>query len=96
MTPLSRFAKLLGLPHHQAEDALHSERAARAVLTRRSFFAAGGAMAASLAFSFPVPKPPCLIMGAAYSWADIEISLGAFPFLDYVPIITGISCIHHD
>ena len=49
---LSRFAKLLGLPTHQAEDALHSERAARAVLSRRSFFAAGGALAAGTAFSF--------------------------------------------
>ena len=52
MTSLSRFARLLGLPAHQAEDALHSERAARAVLSRRSFFAAGGALAAGSAFSF--------------------------------------------
>ncbi len=52
MSALARFAKLLGLPSHQAEDAMHSERAARAVLSRRSFFAASGALAAASAFSF--------------------------------------------
>jgi hypothetical protein len=52
---LDRFARLLGLPPEDAEDALHSDRAARAVLTRRSFFAAAGAMAAGTAFSFAPP-----------------------------------------
>lgn len=42
---------MLGIAEHQAEDALRSERAARAVLTRRSFFAAGAALAAGTAFT---------------------------------------------
>ena len=42
---------MLGIAEHQAEDALHSERAARAVLSRRSFFAAGAALAAGTAFT---------------------------------------------
>lgn len=46
MTALAAFAKLLGLPTRLAEDALHSERAAFAVLSRRNLFAAGTAMAA--------------------------------------------------
>ena len=45
---LSHFAALLGLPAHQAEDALYSERAARAVLSRRHLFAAGAALATGL------------------------------------------------
>jgi hypothetical protein len=44
---------MLGVPQHQAEDALHSERAARAVISRRNLFAAGGALAAGAVWSFP-------------------------------------------
>lgn len=57
MTALSRFARLLGLPAHQAEDALHSERAARHVLSRRSFFGVGATMVAGTAFGFAPPEP---------------------------------------
>jgi hypothetical protein len=56
MSALSNLAKMLGVPAHQAEDALHSERAARAVLSRRSLFAAGAALAAgSLLVGGPLP-----------------------------------------
>jgi hypothetical protein len=50
MRALHRFASLLGLPVHQAEDALYSDRAAKAVLSRRNFFAASGALAAGTVF----------------------------------------------
>ncbi len=53
---LKTFAKMIGVPEHQAEDALHSERAARATLTRRNLFAAGAALAAGSVFSFPTRK----------------------------------------
>lgn len=46
---------MLGIRPHQAEDALHSERAARAVLSRRDLFAAGSAMAVGSVFSFAKP-----------------------------------------
>lgn len=55
MTALSRFASLLSLPVHQAEDALHSERAARHALSRRGFFGVSAAMAAGTAFGFASP-----------------------------------------
>lgn len=58
---LQTFARMLGIAEHQAEDALHSERAAKAVLSRRSFFAAGAALAAGTAFAeihVPVVPPP--------------------------------------
>lgn len=77
MTSLSRFARLLGLPAHQAEDALHSERAARAVLTRRSFFAASGAMAAGSCFSFGREAARVALV-----WIEIdaiEVEVGHYP-----------------
>lgn len=55
MSALDSLAKLIGVRRHQAEDALYSERAARAVLSRRDLFAAGGALAAGSAFSFALP-----------------------------------------
>ena len=56
MTALSTLARMLGVSPRLAEDALHSERAAKAVLSRRSLFAAGAAMAGGSAFSFPEPR----------------------------------------
>jgi hypothetical protein len=50
MTALSTLARMLGVRRDLAEDALHSERAAKAVLSRRSLFAAAGAMASGAAF----------------------------------------------
>ncbi len=52
------FAKMIGVPEHQAEDALRSERAARATLTRRNLFAGGAALAANSVFSFPAAPAP--------------------------------------
>jgi hypothetical protein len=74
MQSLARLAKMLGVPTRLAEDALHSERAARAVLSRRNLFAAGAAMAAgSLLVGGPLPLY-LFHSGddwiAAHSWAD--------------------------
>ena len=52
MSALAKLATMLGIGAHQAEDSMHSERAARAVLTRRNLFAAGAAMASGAVFSF--------------------------------------------
>ena len=43
---LDRFAKLLGIRPDQAEEALRSERAAKHVVSRRSFFGAAAALSA--------------------------------------------------
>lgn len=63
---LTKLAGMLGVRPELAEDALHSERAARAVLTRRNLLAAGAALASGAAFSLPVPEP-------AGQWVWIEI-----------------------
>lgn len=63
MSALDTFAKLLGLPRHQAEDALYSESAAHAVLSRRSFFAASAALATSTVYA-----PSCDLY--VDPWAD--------------------------
>jgi hypothetical protein len=53
---LAALAKMLGVPARLAEDALHSESAARAVLSRRSLFAASSALAVgSLLVGGPLP-----------------------------------------
>lgn len=49
---LDRFAKLLGIRPDQAEDAIHSERAAKLVVSRRSFLGVGAALATGAIFSF--------------------------------------------
>ncbi len=53
---LNTLARMLGLSPTDAEASMHSERAARAVLTRRNLFAAGAAMATGAAFSFPTAR----------------------------------------
>jgi hypothetical protein len=53
---LQTLAKMLGVPTRLAEDALHSESAARAVLSRRNLFAAAGALAVgSVLVGGPIP-----------------------------------------
>jgi hypothetical protein len=54
---IATLAKILGLSPEHAEASIHSERAARAVLSRRNLFAAGAALAAGSAFSFAKPQP---------------------------------------
>jgi hypothetical protein len=53
-----------------------SERAARAVLTRRNLFAAGGALAAGSVFSFP--KPELWPASRSSILADLEDSIRTF------------------
>lgn len=76
MTAFDTFARLLGIKPDHAEDALHSERAARAVLTRRNLFAAGGALAAGSVFSFP--KPELWPASRSSILADLEDSIRTF------------------
>lgn len=45
-------ARLFGIPLGDAEEALHSERAARVVLSRRSLVGVAAALAAGSAFAF--------------------------------------------
>lgn len=47
-----RFAKMLGIEERHAEDALHSERVAKHVVSRRSFIGAAGVLAGASLFSF--------------------------------------------
>lgn len=49
------FASLIGVAPRHAEDALHSERCAKATLSRRGMFGASAALAAGVAFGFPEP-----------------------------------------
>lgn len=53
---LKTLASMLGVRSDLAEGAMHSERAAKAVLSRRNLFAAAGAMAAGSVF-MPVSAP---------------------------------------
>lgn len=56
MSALTTLARMLGVAPRLAEDALHSESAARAVLSRRNLFAAGAALAAgSVLVGGPLP-----------------------------------------
>lgn len=56
MSALQTLGRMLGVRSDLAEDAMHSERAAKAVLSRRNLFAAAGAMAAGAVF-VPVSAP---------------------------------------
>jgi hypothetical protein len=67
---LQTLARMLGVPQHQAEDALHSERAARAVISRRNLFAAGAAMVGASAFSFAAP------VKGFYVWNSVLVEVG--------------------
>ncbi len=52
MNPLKAFARLLRIRDDQAEDALYNARAAKLVLSRRSFIGVGAALATGAAFGF--------------------------------------------
>lgn len=60
---IQQLAKLLGLSETQAAESMHSERAARHVLSRRSAIGLGAVMVASTAFSFGMSTaiPECLL-----------------------------------
>jgi len=62
---LTTFARMLGIPIDAAEDALHSERTALAVLGRRSFFVGTALLATGAAFSF-APHAPLLRLPDAH------------------------------
>lgn len=91
MSGLLTLARMLGVPRRFAEDALRSDSAARAVLSRRNFFAAGAAMAVG---STLVGGPLSLHVFhdgqdwfVAHSWADLKDQLSEFHGYEggYVP-----------
>ncbi len=63
VSKLTAFARLLGLRSQDAEDALHSERVAKLVLSRRALFGASAAVGAAAllaehtVWSFAAPAP---------------------------------------
>jgi len=52
MNSLKAFARLLRIRDDQAEDALYNERAAKLVLSRRSFIGVSAALTTGVAFGF--------------------------------------------
>lgn len=55
-TVLKILAKMLGVPERAAEDALKSERLARATLSRRQALGGLAALATGRVFNFPTPS----------------------------------------
>jgi hypothetical protein len=51
LASIRQLAKTLGVREDQAEDVLHSEKSARAAISRRGLFKAAGAVAAGTLFS---------------------------------------------
>lgn len=79
MSYLQKLATMLGIGEHQAEDALHSERAARIAVGRRDFLAAGAALATGAAFSRFTPDPPGFWIRNPNPVQPPTIELGGFP-----------------
>lgn len=53
----TQFAKILGVPLHAAEDALHSENLAKRVIGRRGFMVGGLALLSSgVAYALPIKQ----------------------------------------
>ncbi len=69
MSIWNEFAKLVGVAPRHAEDALHSERAAKATLSRRGMFGASAALAAGVAFGFPeIQVPRQMFLTSTFNW----------------------------
>ncbi len=86
VSALSTLARMLGLSDEHAEASIHSENAARAVLTRRNLFAAGAALAAGSAFSF-APAVEFEWPAAEPTWADIQIKIGGIEVPSLVEVV---------
>lgn len=94
MTILSAFARIIGVPTRLAEDALHSERAARHTLSRRGMMGALAAMAAGSVMPLPVMPAATsgsmtLVNGVVYSWSDIKVRIAG-------ELLIGVKSIHYD
>lgn len=79
---LESLAKMLGIRRDLAEDALHSERAAKVVLSRRNLFAAAGAMAAG-SLLVDVPQAMPLVLRGRHSDRTFEepVALAALAYV---------------
>jgi hypothetical protein len=62
MTMLDALARLLGLSRTDAEASMHSERAARHVLTRRETFGLAAAMCAGTVLGDVLPAEPSAVL----------------------------------
>ena len=65
---LADFAAMLRVSPDAAEDAILSERGAKAVLSRRSVFLAASALATGLVVSAPAPLATPLIYSGPAKW----------------------------
>ena len=72
MTFLNQFAKILGIRKDQAEDALVNDRAAKVVLSRRSFVGVGAALVAGTAFGFYKQREHLPWCDPGYLYARME------------------------
>jgi hypothetical protein len=90
MTALATFAKMLGINPRIAEDALHSDRAARVALSRRNLFAAAGAMATGTAFGFAAPAK-------VFGWDQVRLTFAPGSDLWLMAeAVTGLCSIAHE
>jgi hypothetical protein len=85
VSALSTLARLLGVRQDLAEDALHSERAACAALSRRGLLAAAGALATGSVFSF-APAGVWVQNPNLYDWSNVEVRIAGrlFPGLVHI------------
>lgn len=96
MSILSTFSRLVGVPDRFAEDALHSERAARHTLSRRGMMGALAAMAAGSVMPLPaagfyVDNPMPIRYPLVLSWSDLMARVDGFDF-----VVADIKSIHYE
>ncbi len=90
---IQALAKLLGLTPEHAEASMHSESAARAVLTRRNLFAAGAALATGSVFSFGATDPDGVYL--ITSWIEAPTITLPSPLLSWTDIVLTINGLEH-
>lgn len=83
---IEQLARMLGLSRTEAEESLHSERAARHVLTRRDAFGLAGAMCAGLVVG-EVPAEPFPYLFRAGDWANYAGIEAWIPIVDADTIV---------
>jgi hypothetical protein len=78
MNVFAQLARMIGIREDQVDDAITSERAARATLSRRGLLALGASAGAALVTgtTFSIPEPRMLVLsGQVVSWGSIEIRI---------------------
>jgi hypothetical protein len=83
MTILATFASIVGVPTRLAEDALHSERAARHTLSRRGMMGALAAMAVGNVMPLPaMPAQYVVLVNGTYPWRSMQALLAGRELID--------------